>query len=133
MAKEFKYGTRVIDFHSTVSAEDVNEGENILRENGVPEDKVQDILSTICEMMFDLTIYREQHKMERIAIIDHYNNRLFVEDVDMNMVNEQYNGSMEDYIADSYNLSDKWSWDYITVAEYIPIDADPMTIDFEEL
>lgn len=70
---------------------------------------------------------------ERIAIIDHYHHRLFIEDIDMDTVNELYNGNEEDYIADTYTLSDKWSWDYITVAEYIPIDADPIEINFEEL
>lgn len=70
---------------------------------------------------------------ERIAIIDHEMHKLFVEDVDMDIINEEYGGNEEDYIVSTYSLSKNWSWDYIIEAEYIPIDADPMTIDFEEL
>lgn len=70
---------------------------------------------------------------ERIAIIDHETHTLFVEDVDMDIINKEYDGNEEDYITSTYSLSRDWSWDYITEAEYIPIDADPIEINFEEL
>ena len=71
--------------------------------------------------------------MERIAIIDHETHRLYIEDIDEEILNTKYNGEEEDYIADNYSLSDNWSWEYIVETEYIPMDEDPISVDFEEL
>lgn len=72
-------------------------------------------------------------KKERIAIIDHNYHRLYVQDIDMDVINEKYGGNEEDYIKDAYDLSDNWSWDYIVCAEYFPLDSDFIEINFEEL
>lgn len=71
--------------------------------------------------------------IERIVIINHSSHRLYVEDIDMNVIEKDYNGNEEDYIRDTYNLSDDWTWDYIVDAQYIPLDSDPIDIPFEEL
>ena len=72
--------------------------------------------------------------MERIAIIDHEHHRLFVEDIDEELLNEEYNGEEEAYIKDNYTFDGEWSWDFIVGAEYFPCDClDPVEIDFEGL
>lgn len=71
--------------------------------------------------------------MERIAIIDHANHRLFVETISDEDL-EKYDGEEEKYIEDNYTFDGEWSWDYIMDAEYIPMDDKmPMDIDFETL
>jgi len=68
----------------------------------------------------------------RLAIIDHDNHRLWIEDVKDSVI--ELCGGEQEYIEDSYELSENYSWDYIVDAEYIPIDsADPIEINFEEL
>lgn len=71
--------------------------------------------------------------IERIVIIDHGNHRLYVEDIDMNVIEEDYDGNEEDYIRDTYTLSDDWTWDYIVAAQYICLDSCPIDIPFDEL
>lgn len=71
--------------------------------------------------------------MERIAIIDHDSHRLYVEDIDEEVLYEKYNGEEEDYIKDNYNLKN-FSWDFITETEYYPNDNDdPISVEFEDL
>ena len=71
--------------------------------------------------------------MERIAIIDHDNHRLYVEDIDEEVLNEKYNGEEEAYIKDNYTL-ENFSWDFITETEYYPNDDDdPISVEFEDL
>ena len=67
--------------------------------------------------------------MERLAIIDHETHKLFIEDVDEEMLEKEYGGSEQAYIEDSYELSRYWSWDYITSIEYVPENDDPIEID----
>ena len=71
--------------------------------------------------------------MIRIAIIDHSTKYLFVEDIDEETFEKEYGGDGEKYIKTNYDLSDKWTWDIIEQTEYIPIDDDPIIVDFEDL
>ena len=73
--------------------------------------------------------------MIRVAIIDHANHNLFIEDIDENVLEEKYNGEEEAYIKDMYTLEGEWSWDYITCTQYFPMDSDgtPIEVDFEEI
>lgn len=71
--------------------------------------------------------------MERIAIIDHETHTLFIEDIDEDILEKKYGGEEEAYIKDTYDLSDNWSWEYIVHTEYIPIDDDPIVVEFEDL
>lgn len=73
--------------------------------------------------------------IERIVIINHSSHRLYVEDIDMDVIEKDYDGNEIDYIRDTYNFSDNddWTWDYIVDAQYIPLDSDPIDIPFEEL
>ena len=72
--------------------------------------------------------------MERIAIIDHDEHRLYIEDIPESVLNEQYDGEEEKYIEDMYDL-EHYAWDYITDALYIPVSSsgDFRTIDFNAI
>ena len=54
--------------------------------------------------------------MERIAIIDHANHALYIDDIDEDVLNEKYDGEEEKYILDQYEFDDDdlWSWEYVT-------------------
>ena len=70
--------------------------------------------------------------MRRIAIIDHTNHILFVEDINEKILEGQYGGDEYMYIDATYNLKE-YSWDWITDVEYIPeFNKDPIEIDFEK-
>ncbi len=70
--------------------------------------------------------------MERLAIIDHNEHRLFIEDVTDEML-AKYNGEEQAYIEDNYDL-ENYSWDFIVEADYIPSDEPmPIEIDFENI
>ena len=72
--------------------------------------------------------------MERIAIIDHDEHKLFIEDLDEDELAEKYNGEEEKYIKDCYTLSDNWTWEFITDTWYYPNnDPDPIEIEFSDL
>lgn len=69
--------------------------------------------------------------MERLAIIDHNNHNLYIEDVSDEML-KKYNGSEEDYIKDNYNIEGNFfSWDYIVSAQYLPYEDDPNPVEVE--
>ena len=71
--------------------------------------------------------------MRRIAIIDHTNHILFVEDINEEILESQYGGDEQVYIDNSYNLKD-YSWDWISDAQYIPeFEKDPIEINFEDI
>lgn len=67
----------------------------------------------------------------RVAIIDHAEHRLYVEDIDNELLDTEYNGDEEEYIEDNYTFNGEWSWDYIVDTEYIPHDEDTaIDVDF---
>ena len=73
--------------------------------------------------------------MIRLAILDHDNHELFVEDVHEDVVNSKYKGNCEDYIKDNYDVRN-FSWEYVTEAFYLPMDFEygcPVEIDFRNL
>ena len=71
----------------------------------------------------------------RLAIIDHATHSLYIEDVDAKLIEEQYHGEEEEYIKDTYSLTEgQWSWDYIVDTEYYPNDdQDPIAVEFKDL
>ena len=72
--------------------------------------------------------------MRRIAIIDHAAHELMVEDVNEEVLESNYGGDEEAYIKDNYTFEGDFSWDWITDAEYFPIDdKDPIEINFEDI
>lgn len=72
--------------------------------------------------------------MRRIAIIDHSAHTLYVEDIDEDVLENDYNGDEQAYIDDNYTFEGEYSWDYIVDAEYIPVFyKDPIEIDFDEI
>ena len=71
--------------------------------------------------------------MKRIAIIDHTNHTLFVEDINEEILEGQYGGDEQMYIDENYNLKD-YSWDWITDAQYfLEFEKTPTGIDFEDI
>lgn len=69
----------------------------------------------------------------RIAIIDHMQHRLYIEDIEQKILDQCYGGEEEKYIADNYDLV-KYSWDYIVDAVYFPLnEKDPIEIEFENI
>lgn len=69
----------------------------------------------------------------RIAIIDHDNHSLMVEDINEEILEGQYGGDEQMYIDDNYSLGN-YSWDYISDAEYFrEDDKTPIEIDFTEI
>ena len=57
--------------------------------------------------------------MTRIAIIDHADHRLYVEDINNDVLNaEPYEGDLQAYIDDNYTFEGDYSWDYIVGATY---------------
>ncbi len=72
--------------------------------------------------------------MERLAILDHANHKLYIEDVSEETL-QQYGGEEEKYIEDNYEFDGDYSWDYIVEAEYLPDndDGDLMEVDFSKL
>lgn len=50
-----------------------------------------------------------------LAIIDHNEHQLFIENADDNEIETKYKGEEEDYIRDKYGFTDDdfFSWDYV--------------------
>lgn len=71
--------------------------------------------------------------MTRIAILDHENHTLMIQDITDEEL-AKYDGSEQAYIEDNYTLEGEYSWDYITGIEYFPqgqsepIDLEPTDI-----
>lgn len=71
--------------------------------------------------------------MERLAIIDHIEHRLYIEDVTDEEL-AKYNGDEQEYIEYNYNfLEGEYSWDYIVDSLFIDSnDPDPRGINFKK-
>ena len=70
--------------------------------------------------------------MRRIAIIDHNEHELLVEDVNEQELQKKYGGDEQAYIDDNYDL-ENYSWDWITDTQYFPEgDPDPIEIEFKD-
>jgi hypothetical protein len=71
--------------------------------------------------------------MRRLAIINHTNHTLYVEDINEEILEGQYGGDEQLYIDENYNLED-YSWDYIIDAQYFPeSEKTPIEINFEDI
>lgn len=70
-----------------------------------------------------------ENGIERIAIIDHAMHTLYIEDIPLKVLEEEYNGEEEDYIKDNYTFDGEWEWDYITDVEYTPDGGETYSIE----
>lgn len=71
--------------------------------------------------------------MTRIAIIDHDEHRLYVEDIPDDILENQYGGDEQKYIDDNYDI-ENYSWDYITEGLFLPAgESDFCDIDFDTI
>jgi hypothetical protein len=68
--------------------------------------------------------------MRRIAIIDHNEHSLYIEDIDEELLESKYGGDEQKYIDDMYDL-EKYSWDWIRDIEYLPQDNEGDFIEIE--
>lgn len=72
--------------------------------------------------------------MRRIAILDHIEHSLLVEDIDEQELEEKYKGEEEKYIEDNYSFKGEYSWEWITDTEYYPQgQSDPVEVEFTDL
>ena len=72
--------------------------------------------------------------MKRIAIINHATQTLFVEDINEEILDGQYNNDIEMYVHDNYYSTDNLSWGQINDAQYITeFEKDPIEINFEDI
>ena len=70
--------------------------------------------------------------MRRLAILDHADHTLMVEDV--NDADIEAAGGEEEYIKKNYTFEGDFSWDWIVDAEYYAEgESDPIEIDFDEI
>lgn len=71
--------------------------------------------------------------MRRLAIIDHDNHALYIEDINEEILEGQYGGDEQLYIDDNYSLKN-YSWDWITDAQYfLEFEKTPIEINFEDI
>lgn len=71
--------------------------------------------------------------MTRIAIIDHDEHRLYVEDIPDDILEKCYGGDEQKYIDDNYDI-ENYSWDYITEGLFLPAgESDFCDIDFDTI
>ena len=71
--------------------------------------------------------------MTRIAIIDHDEHRLYVEDIPDDILKKQYGGDEQKYIDDNYDM-ENYSWDYITDGLFLPaFESDFYDINFDAI
>ena len=71
--------------------------------------------------------------MRRIAIIDHNEHELLVEDINEQELEEKYGGSEQAYIDDNYDL-ENYSWDWITDTQYFEEgESTPIEVEFTDL
>lgn len=71
--------------------------------------------------------------MTRIAIIDHDEHRLYVEDIPEDILEKCYGGDEQKYIDDNYDI-ENYSWDYITDGLFLPAgESDFCDIDFDTI
>lgn len=71
--------------------------------------------------------------MKRLAIIDHENHALYIEDINEEILEGQYGGDEQLYIEDNYDLKE-YAWDWITDAQYfLEFEKTPIEINFEDI
>lgn len=70
--------------------------------------------------------------MRRIAIIDHNEHDLIIEDINEEVLEKEYGGDEQKYIDDNYDI-ENYSWDWITDYNDGDFDGDLMEVDFSKL
>ena len=72
--------------------------------------------------------------MRRLAILDHDNHALYIEDINEEILEGQYGGDEELYIEDNHNLKE-YAWNWIVETQYFSEfnQLEPIEINFEEI
>lgn len=69
----------------------------------------------------------------RIAIIDHDEHELLIEDINEQELEEKYGGDEQAYIDNNYYLGN-YSWDWITDTSYFHEgETDPVEVEFADI
>ena len=72
--------------------------------------------------------------MRRIAIIDHNEHELMIEDINAEALEEKYGGDEQKYIDANYTFEGDYSWDWITNTQYFAEgESNPMEVEFTDL
>ena len=67
--------------------------------------------------------------MKRIAIIDHNEHELLIEDINEQELEEKYGGDEQKYIDANYTFEGDYSWDWITDVIYYDEDGDTLEVE----
>lgn len=71
--------------------------------------------------------------MRRIAIIDHASHELMIEDINEQVLEDQYGGDEQKYIDENYTFEGDYSWDWITDSQYFPEgESNPVDVEFTD-
>lgn len=72
--------------------------------------------------------------MRRIAIIDHNEHDLIIEDINEEVLEKEYGGDEQKYIDDNYDI-ENYSWDWIIDSYHLydNNDGEFHDVDFKEL
>ena len=71
--------------------------------------------------------------MRRIAIIDHNEHELMIEDINEKELEEKYGGDEQKYIDANYDL-ENYSWEWVTVIYFMQEgELEPMEVEFTDL
>ena len=72
--------------------------------------------------------------MRIIAIIDHNEHDLIIEDINEEVLEKEYGGDEQKYIDDHYDI-ENYSWNWIIDSYYLPNDdnGDFITVEFSKL
>jgi hypothetical protein len=71
--------------------------------------------------------------MRRIAIIDHASHELMIEDINEQVLEDQYGGDEQKYIDENYTFEGDYSWDWITDTQYFPEgESNPVDVEFTD-
>jgi hypothetical protein len=72
--------------------------------------------------------------MRKIAIIDHNEHSLYVEEINEEVLEKEYGGDIQKYVDDNYGI-ENYSCDWVKDSYYLPDngDGDFMEVDFSTL
>ena len=70
--------------------------------------------------------------MLRIAILDHDKRKLFVEEINDDLLNKVYGDNIERYIKYNHSIAN-YSWEYISRAIYVNENNTSIDIHFEDI
>lgn len=96
---------------------------------GIQQSVTDEDIATLAQLANLRKKFSCKNGIERIAIIDYAIHTLYIEDIPIKVLEEEYNGKEEEYIKNNYTFMGKWEWDYITDIEYTPNGGETYSIE----